>query len=282
MLDTTPHDYESLRGTISFRHDSLSSRLRQIAIFAMDHPTDMAIETIAVISKRAGVQPSALIRFAKTFGYSGFSEMQKIFQSRVVERSASYKERVRAVELSEPIEDLPEQDIAYSLLKQYSNANIVSLEELCEGAIPEDLKTATRLLEEADSIFIMAQRRSFPVAIYLGYALNHVDCRAHLLDGVGGMLFENAQAMREKDALIAISFPPYSTDTAKVVSIASKKNTPVIVITDSAMSPISSAARVCLEVHDAEVHSFRSLTASMCVAQTLATSLAFRGKNKVL
>lgn len=276
-----PHkDYDSLRIEISTRHDTLSKRLRQIAAFALDHPTDMALETIAVIAKKADVPPSALIRFAKTFDYSGFSEMQKSFQSRVVERSANYKERVRALVPSESMEDLDEQDLTYSLLQQYCAADIASLEELVEGVIPEDLRAASSLLENADNVFIMAQRRSFSVATYLNYALNQVDCRTHLLDNFGGMLYENARVMRDKDVLVAISFPPYSTDTANVVSVASKKGIPVIVITDSTMSPISSAARVCLEVHDAEVHSFRSLTATMCIAHTLATSLAFRNKDK--
>jgi len=280
MNNTTLQDYESLRSEITSRRDSLSKRLRQIAIFALDHPTDMALETIAVISKRAEVQPSALIRFAKTFGYIGFSEMQKAFQSRVVERSASYKERVRAVDRNTVNDNTAKQNMSYSLLKQYCNSNILSLEALLDGAIPEDLKTASTLLEQADNIFIMAQRRSYPVATYLNYALNQVECRAHLLDDVGGMLIDKAKAMREKDVLIAITFPPYSADTAEIVALAKEKNSSIIVISDNALNSTSNVADVCIEVHDAEVHSFRSLSATMCVAQTLATSLAFKDENK--
>ncbi|MEQ8204664.1 MAG: hypothetical protein RIA65_00695, partial [Woeseia sp.] len=77
MTEARYQSFETLRDAISAEHASLSSRLHQIATFALEHPTDMALETIAVISKRANVQPSALIRFAKKFGYSGFSEMQK-------------------------------------------------------------------------------------------------------------------------------------------------------------------------------------------------------------
>lgn len=276
MPEIIKQDYETLREEISTRYNSLSKRLREIAKFALDHPTDMAIETIAVISKRAGVQPSALIRFAKSFGYSGFSEMQKAFQSRVVERSASYKERVRTIE-----EDYigKGDNPSHSLLQQYCKANIVSLQELQNSVSPESLEGAADLLQAADHIYIVAQRRSYSVATYLNYALNHASYRTHLLSNLGGMLFEVAHNMSSKDVLIAISFPPYSPETAKVVTIASNKNVPVIVISDSSLSPITSDARVYFEVQDAEVHTFRSLTSSMCVAQTLATLMAFRSED---
>jgi DNA-binding MurR/RpiR family transcriptional regulator len=274
------HSFEALRDAISAEHATLSSRLHQIATFALEHPTDMALETIAVISRHADVQPSALIRFAKKFGYSGFSDMQKTFQTRVVERSASYKERIRSIEAADGGEIFGDNDVTHSLLIQYCRSSIASLNELMEGRLSDELNTATDLLEKAENVYIVAQRRSFPIAAYLGYALNRADCRTHLLDGGGGMVLEYAQVMRKNDVLVAITFPPYSSDTAEVVAMASKRDIPVIVMTDSPLSPVSSAARAFIEVHDAAVHSFHSLTASMCIAQTLVTALAYRNKKK--
>lgn len=270
---TPPEDYESLREEVTARYETLSKRLRQIANFAWDHPTDMAMETIAVIAKRADVQPSALIRFAKTFGYPGFSAMQRTFQAHVAERSASYKERIRIVA---PDKKAKDSKLVGSLLSQYCETNIIALEQLRDGADGGDLEAAHKLLKKAEHVYVMAQRRSFPVAAYLGYTLNHADCRAHLLDGAGGMLYEQVQSMSRKDVLMVISFSPYSEETTEVASIAKKKGIPVISITDNSFSPLVKNSTICFEVQDAEVHSFRSLTASMCLAQTLATSLAFR------
>ncbi|MCV6605528.1 MAG: MurR/RpiR family transcriptional regulator [Porticoccaceae bacterium] len=269
---TTIQDFETLRQEISNRHSELSKRLRQIAQFALDHPTDMALETIAVIAERAQVQPSALIRFAKAFGYSGFSEMQRAFQTRVHERSANYRERVRAVstdDLSNP------QSPEHSLLNQFCKANIVALEELLTESSAGDIAAAVDMLDNASTIYIMGQRRSFPVAAYLAYALNHAGCKAVLLDGIGGMLFEHAH-MTPDDVLLATSFSSYAHETTELVSKAAEAGTPIVVITDSSLSPIANAAKVCLLAHDAEVHSFRSLASAMTLAQALATSLAFR------
>lgn len=266
-----PQDYESLRAQMSERYNSLSKRLRQIAKFAWDNPTIMAMETTSVIAERAGVQPSALIRFAKAFGYSGFTEMQRPFQAHVTERSASYKERFRDVASTGAA--TPGHG-PLGLLEQFCEANRAALEFLQEGIDGKSLEQAVALLQQARHIYVMGQRRSFPVASYISYNLNHVECRAQLLHGLGGMLFEHAQTMSEGDVLIATSFSPYSEETAQVVNLACKRKIPVIVISDSSLNNIAKAATVCFDVHDAEVYSFRSLTASMCLAQALCTALA--------
>ena len=36
---------------------------------------DMALDTVATLARGAGVQPSALVRFAQALGYDGFSEL---------------------------------------------------------------------------------------------------------------------------------------------------------------------------------------------------------------
>ena len=57
-------------------------------------PHELALGTVAAVAEAAGVQPSALIRFANALGFGGFSEMQQVFRGRLVERSASYRERI--------------------------------------------------------------------------------------------------------------------------------------------------------------------------------------------
>jgi len=50
----------------------------------------------------------------------------------------------------------------------------------------------------------------------------------------------------------------------------------LILITDSQLSPLASSASVCFVVRDAEVHGFRSLGSTLCLAQALSIGLAYR------
>jgi DNA-binding MurR/RpiR family transcriptional regulator len=91
------------------------------------------------------------------------------------------------------------------------------------------------------------------------------------------MLDEQVRSIQPDDALIAISFSPYARETASIVERAAGRGAAVIVISDSMVSPISRFASVFFEIKDAEVQGFRSLTASLCLAQTLAVGLAMKG-----
>ena len=93
----TPSTFDSLQKAIVERFPSLSKRLQQIATYALDNPSDLALETIATVAERANVQPSSLIRFAKELGFSGYSEMQRVFRLRLTDAMPDYNERLRTL-----------------------------------------------------------------------------------------------------------------------------------------------------------------------------------------
>ena len=94
---TPPTTVDELRAEILKRYDGLSKRLQQIARYVLDEPNELALETLAVIADRSGVQPSAIVRFAKGFGFDGASQMQRLFRDGLLSSHAAlgYSERVR-------------------------------------------------------------------------------------------------------------------------------------------------------------------------------------------
>lgn len=61
-----PNTIEELRQVIVERCDHLSKRLQLNARHALHQPDDFALQTLAVISKRSGAQPSAIVRFSSS------------------------------------------------------------------------------------------------------------------------------------------------------------------------------------------------------------------------
>ncbi|MGH8177763.1 MAG: MurR/RpiR family transcriptional regulator [Steroidobacter sp.] len=265
---------EALRGDIVRRYEELSPRLQQVAQYVLENPNDMALQTLAVIAERSRVQPSTIVRFAKSFGYEGASEMQNLFRDEMLTQapSPSYAERIRQFSRRAGTAGaLAPQDVMH----EFADSNILALEHLKTSVRKADLERAIELIRAANAVYIVGLRRSFPVAAYLAYALRHVDKRAHLLDGVAGMLAEQSTMLTAKDLLIAISFHPYAPETVDIVNATKQQKTRIIAITDSRLSPIASPSDVAFEIKDAEVRQFRSLTASLCLAQTLVISYAF-------
>jgi DNA-binding MurR/RpiR family transcriptional regulator len=209
-----------------------------------------------VIAERSNVQPSTIVRFAKTFGYEGASDIQKLFRDEIrnLTPSASYSERIR--QFSEGSGAAPNRG-AHLLMQEFADNNILALRHLKEVVREADLERSLDLIGAARAIYIVGMRRSFPVAAYLAYALRHVDKRAYLIDGVAGMLVEQASILESDDLLIAVSFHPYARETAEVVAAARARNARVIAITDTRLSPIGREAHLYFEIKDAEVRQFR-------------------------
>ena len=264
--------YEDLRREIARRHGDLSDRLRRIATYAIDHPDDIALNTVSSLATEIGVQPSSIVRFANAFGYGGFSEMQQIFRSRLVaDASTGYRARIAKVRHGKSVP--PSSNNPIAVLTREIDADIASLRELGQTADRTLLKRAINLMSGADTIYVAAQGRSFPVAFYIAYALGRLEVKAHLIDGVGGINKLVAQSATRDDLLIAVSFRDYSPDIVGVVDIASRRGVPVMAITDSPLSPIAACAKVSFEIRSAtEDRPFRSLVAPMALSQALVVA----------
>jgi len=260
-----PTTFDALKRHIADRYDGLSGRLRQFAEFALASPGDVALEPVATIAERAGVQPSSIVRFAHALGYAGFSDMQRVFRSHLVDRPPSYRERIA---------HLPDgRGAAHGVLTGFIGEGIDALERLHDQVRPADLGRAVQALARAEAIYLAAEGRAFPVAFYLYYALARLDRRAHLIDGVGGMDRAQAALAGAKDALIAISFKDYSPGVVTLFEAARARRVATIAITDTALGPLARHAAVTLAVGDDGNRPFRSLAAPMCLAQSLVVAL---------
>lgn len=269
--DPAPDSFEALRAAITGRYPSLSKRLKTIAEFALAHPDVIALETVAVIAARADVQPSALVRFAQALGFDGFSEMQRLFRAQLVERMPSYDDRIRTLEAR-----LGGAGAALGALDAFIDTSIGALERLRNDVDPAVFARAVDILAGAGCIHLAAQRRSFPIAVYLSYLLAQMDRPVHLLDNFGGMLAEQARAIRPGDALFVVTFRNYAPDVLEVVRRAREAQVPIVAITDSDLSPVYPLADACFVVHEGEIDSFRSLSATPCLALALSVALGQR------
>ncbi|MGI9418621.1 MAG: MurR/RpiR family transcriptional regulator [Geminicoccaceae bacterium] len=270
LTESRPADFNTLKETISARYDSLSKRLQQVAEYALAHPDDMALETIAVIASRAKVPPSSLIRFSKALGFDGFTRMQRLFRDRLVARAPTYGERIKRLSAERPMDG---QTMPSMMLYDMASASIEGLERLREDMPLAQLEAAIQLLSQARVVHVVAQRRAFPVAGYLAYLLNELGRPARLLDGIGGMLEQQGRMISPEDALVAISFQPYAPEVAALVERCRADGVPLIGITDGPLSPLARLADVGFEIVEAEAHGFRPLSAATCLSLTLAVSL---------
>lgn len=269
-----PQTAEDLRAAILDRYESLSKRLQQIARYVLDEPNAVALETLAVLAERSGVQPSAIVRFAKTFGYDGATQMQRLFRDGLLSGGAAlgYGERVR--QFTEGVDGKAVGGPA-QVLAEFVEGNVLALQNLGEIISSHDIGAAVDLIARADTVYVAGFRRSFPVAAYIAYSLHQVDKKTVFIDSVGGMTRQQIHAIGADDLLLMVSYHPYAEEALHLIDAAVEADCKVLSISDSLVSPVAKPASLVLQVREAEIRKFRSLSASMCLAQSLVIAYAF-------
>lgn len=268
---STPRSYEGIANLITAEYAGLSSGNQQIARFFTQNPNVIALESINAIASKCNVHPSSLVRFAQALGYSGFKELQAVFQTRLATAAPGFRERINALE-QELSKNVNHGNLGF--LKTLVVRDIASLQGLLESVTEETLSAAAKLLANAQTIYLAGQLRSEPVALLLRYLLTMLHRKVVLLDPAGGLAQEMALTMGERDVLVAVAFRHYAKEVVAIVEAAAASRTAVIAITDSQLSPLAKDGAVLFTIPEDEYTFSRSLAAPICLVQCLATATA--------
>ena len=259
-----PTTVEEFRDRLAAISDDLPKRLRQCADYIAANTDRIAVSTVAELAAGADVPPSALMRFCQILGFSGFSGMQRLFREAYAPGWPDYTTRLN--NLKENGAGSPS-----ALLAEFVEAGRLSLESLAKAVDEDALAAAVATLIAADTLHIIGLRRAFPVASYLAYAFEKMDIPAMLHDGVGKL--DHRHALRPGDVLLAITFAPYSEETLALAQDARDRGLDVVAVTDRLTSPLARHASAVLTVPEVDFGAFRSLSATLALAITLAVAV---------
>ncbi|NTF33737.1 MurR/RpiR family transcriptional regulator [Rhizobium skierniewicense] len=269
-VNAAPATVEAFRERLLEITDKLPKRLRQCADHVAAHADRIAVSTVAELADGAGVPPSAMMRFSQIMGFSGFSEMQRLFREHYTGSWPDYTTRLSNLRDSG-------EDGSALLLGEFVDAGRASLENVLKTVDPQEFETAIQVLSEASTIHIIGLRRSFAVASYLAYAFEKMGVPAMLHASVGQL--HNESAIRYGDVVLAITFAPYSGETMDLASSSLLRRIPVVAITDTAVSPMRKLGATILAVSEVDFGAFRSLSATLCVAIALAVGVGAQRQN---
>jgi DNA-binding MurR/RpiR family transcriptional regulator len=203
------------------------------------------------------------VRFAKLFGYAGFSDFQELFKAHVKSVKGGGRNG------------------ANQGVRTKDNANLhfirglVAASHTSLGRIDDDFDLATfermiAILGRAGLIYIIGSKRAFPVTAYISLTLSQQGVKNVLVDNIGSTAFDQIGCLGPTDAVLAVSFSPYNSITPDLVAAARTRKARVVSITDSALSPLVKLSDAWLEVVESDFAGFRSLAATLAVGMALA------------
>ncbi|HEY6917667.1 MAG TPA: MurR/RpiR family transcriptional regulator [Tabrizicola sp.] len=262
-----PRTVEDFRDRLHSLHGELPRRLQQCADHVATHLDRIALSTVAQIAQGAGVPPSAVMRFCQEMGFSGYAEMQRLFRDALSRAAPDYATRLanlKAGGAGQPA----------TLVAEFVEAGRQSMEALARDLNETALNQAVDILAAARTIHLAGFRRSFPVASYLAYVFDKLEVPAVLHDGVAGL--GHRSTLQPGDALLAITFAPYSEETLALAAQARDRGLPVVALSDPPARELSGLADTILSVTEIDFGAFRSLSAVIALALSLAVAVAAR------
>lgn len=268
-----PQSYEDLIRVIHDRYDQMSKTYQRIAVYLTQNPNDVAVMSVNAIGEKTKIHASSYVRYAQSLGFRGFKELQAVFQRRLTTAAPGFDARIKALQ-----EELGAKEDRSDLgfLRDLVVRDLSSLQDLLANISAEQVSAAADVMEAADTIYLLGQLRSAPVAELFRYMLTMLGKRTVLLDASGGLATHMAKVIQPRDMLLAISFRFYATEVVNIVEDVAGRGIPVVAISDSTLSPLAKSAQVLFAIPEHEYTFSRSLAAPMCLAQALTVALAAR------
>lgn len=278
---SSPAAVDQLLRRVADQYESLPRQLKSVAGYLEQHRPSVMVDRVSDIAERCGVHPSAVVRFAQHFGFSGFSDLQAVFRRAYTAEVAphlSYQQRIRQLvgKRRGTVSSAPKKSTGADVAREFIAGSRAGLDELAASLDAAEFDAAVDLLRRAETIYVAGVRRSYAVASYTTYALQHTRKRVVQVSGLGGMTRHQIHGIRRGDVLFAISFTPYGRETQFCARVARQQGADTLLVTDNRLSALAKQARVVLAVKESSVFAFRSLTNTMTLCQALFIALAYR------
>lgn len=255
-----------LRGEI----DALSPRLKVVAKYILDNPSDFGMDPIRATADRIGVSPNSLVRLAERMGYPGFEAFRAPFRSALITDGAAQQGEVW-IDALQAGTDLARAQAQFA----QNEINIVtrSLRLMTEDKINAAL---TRMLS-ARQVFVTATRASYAMAHYFHYVGRMALPSLQLIPRHMGSAVDELLEVNDQDVLIAITFAPYSADTIQAMRFARERGAQIILISDSDVIAPNVDPDVTFAIATQSQHQFGCYGGAMAVLECLISHLIAAG-----
>ena len=202
---------------IDLMMNSLSKGQKRIALFIEEHYDKAAFMTASKLGETVGVSESTVVRFATELGYDGYPKLQKAMQEMIRNKLTS----VQRIEVTS--NRIGNDNVLDSVLNQ----DIDKIRRTIEETSHEDFARAVDEICKAERIYIFGVRSTAAIANFLAYYFEMIFDNVRVItSGSQTETFEQIFRITDKDVMIGISFPRYSSMSVEAMDFArSRSNT---------------------------------------------------------
>ena len=258
---------------IDLSRKDFSKGQRRIAAYIEEHYDEAAFMTAAKLGEVVGVSESTVVRFATQIGYEGYPYLQKAMQEMIRDKLSS----VQRIEVTTG--RIGTGDVVESVLNQ----DIDKIKRTIEEVSREDFKKTVQAIINAENIYVFGVRSASYIASFFGYYLDLIFGNVRILDSTSkSTTFEKLFRITDKDVMIGISFPRYSTMAVDAMNFAHERGAEVVAITDSMISPLVTNADEVLLARSDIASVVDTLVAPLSLINALLVAVVIERKDEII
>lgn len=238
---------------LQWQMDQMPERLQQAARFVISHPVDVALYSMRVQARRAGVSHSTMVRLAEWIGLDGYNTLRAIYQRGLKAGAIQDGSAVASVEAIASITRAPDGvRLPASGVEQLGNDNNLRRHQ-----------SVAKALSIADQVICMAEEEEFAVATYFQQLMKTKGRVAVTIKPAGATPTTDLKYLRPSHAMLAICGRCATPQMANMARYAKRRGASVATLTNC---PRSSIAHIS---HETVV-----LPHGFSIAPTVATIVA--------
>lgn len=243
-------------------YDGFTRSQTVIADYLTENLNDIAFYTLEELAAKIGVSTTTIIRFSRTLGYNGYSEMQKDIQSNIQTKVALPQRILNQKKLP-----------ANTLLDESFQNDIYNIQRTLDAQNDEDLQKAINYISDAPSVYILGMRSSFTISYYIASRLGEIRENTHLIQSAGMSYPEEIVSAKEGDVCIACLFPRYSKLTTTMLSWLKNEGVKIILITSQNYSAVRGYGDIILPCSISSVSYKNSFAGPLCLSNYLIAAI---------
>jgi len=252
------------------QYNDMTETQKKVAYFVTRHYEQVAFFTLEDLANKIGVSTTTIIRFARSLGYSGYSDFLSHIQQ-IVQMKINLPQRLDKFDAS--------IDPASLLVKTFRQ-DIENINTTLNNLDQDKINMFVKELLDAPTIYVLGLRSSFSVAFYCKAVLGQIRENVRLIHIEGDMAPEEVLSACAGDVCLTFSFSRYTQRTIDIARWLHQQKVKILAVSDQALSPIADIADLMITCEVNGMVFKNSLVAPITLVNYLVAALASADKIK--
>lgn len=257
--------------SIQKQFPKLSKGQKRIAQFIIENYEKAAFMTASKLGMETNVSESTVVRFANNLGFDGYPQLQRALQNIIKTKLTTVQRVDMGKEYSTDLE----------VVNRIMKSDMENMRNTIDMINAEKIESVIDMILSADKVYVLGLRSSKSLADFLGFYLGLILGDVVLVGHGISDIYEQMLRISDKDLLISLSFPRYSSRSIEVTRYAKEQGTKIVAITDSEISPIATMADEYLTAKSNMASFVDSLVAPLSLLNALIVAIGMREKSDI-